>query len=69
MCCSDDKAPEQPDGSLFEAGINDLRTFFSLAGTKHCPSTALQSCLKDRQYTGFCFVALLSPSHSCPCIL
>lgn len=25
MSCSDDKAPEQPHGSLFKAGINDLK--------------------------------------------
>lgn len=62
MCCSDDKAPEQPHGSLFKAGINDLRAFFSLAGTKHCPSIVLQLCLReDRQYTGFCSC---STSHS-----
>lgn len=59
-CCWDDKAPEQPDSSLFKAGFNDLRAFFSLAGTKHCPSIVLQLCLRaDRQYTGSC-----STSHS-----
>lgn len=45
MGCSD-KAPEQPDGSLFRTGINDLRALFSLAGSRHCPNIVLKLCLR-----------------------
>lgn len=45
MCCSDEKVPEQPDGSLFKAVINDLRAFFSLVGSKHCTSMVLQQAI------------------------